>query len=320
MKKKFLKLLMTAFVMLPCMFIFAACSNSDGETPPETPPPVATPPAVATVNDASIVINNADSKFVLDQDTNAIVYTYGDTISIEKTDFVVTLSLSDNTTAVVTDFELDTTMLAGTPNVGDYKIKIRHSGKELEYPVKIMPKEIDKPVLTLGSSIFVYDTNFLGEAREFVPVVSGIDFTTMMYSDSSVNKSSQAGEYVISVIPDANHIWKDYEDNNKEEVSVDWEIKRKTIFIGGPETLSFVYDGQQKTLVFTDYNSEWLFDDYFEVVDGDVSATDAASYQVVVSLKADKLANYEIMQDKYKKNQYEYNQNKTTITYFWTIA
>lgn len=306
MKKNLLKALTLMFVMIPCIFIFSSCKkNEDTETPPAQP------------KISSILASLAeDSEFEYIEDTNTLRFEYG-SVDIAKDDFTVTATYDNSTTITVSEFSLDATSIENA-DVGTYEITFTYAEKTAKINVEIYPKAIAKPVAE-GGLTFDY-IEVLDRKIEMTPEIT-FDETTMEYVDGSVASATDVATYQIKIVPDKNHIWETFDDNNKEEVIFDWEIQKSKLIACEVKSLLFNYEENvTHTITFDRSREQFIpFDEYFEVT-GTISATERNTYSFTVSLKPEKMASYEIFEIYCNADDYEYNADLTAITYYWKIV
>ncbi len=328
--KKFVKYLFMAILVLPLAFMIAACGDKepDDTTSPETPAPA--PTNTAEVSEILVSLADTDN-FIYDADTKTIMFEYGTAISFEKDDFSVSAKDEAGETSAVSDFEIDASALAGTPNVGDYEIKFSAHGKQSTFKVKVNPKKIAKPTFIQENYVFVYE-EVGGQEVEFEAEVIGFDANTMTYSADTVMSATKIGTYKIEIDVKSNYEWEEFDDNSKEKVTFEWMINKRVANMASPEALEFTYDGTEKTIVFEDIYDEYKFADWYEVVAGEstLSATEIGDYEVVVTLKTDKISTYTVYETMYTVDlnfvylDAEGNvaevENATKIKYFWSIV
>lgn len=336
--KRLLKKLMLVFVIIPCAMIFAACGGDDSSNT-ETPaaPPASTPAPNTTVSVSSIsVALIEDNDFVVDEETGAIVFEYSDVAEFSKEQFVVTATKSDATTEVVSDYTLDASAVSATTGVGTYQISFTYAEKTTSFDVKINPKEIQKPIIEDENFEHTYTTDLNGDAEEKEIEIQGFDANTMQISNDSVLRATNVGDYVVKISPKANYVWAEFETSATEEIVVDWVINRGVANMASPETLSFEWTGEEISLNFVDFSDDFKFEDWFVIESGSAKGTDAHIYEVVISLKADKIDNYSIYETIYilpmeqgddigfvylDENDEETTQeNAVKIEYFWEIV
>lgn len=340
MKKILMKLCLIMLLIIPCTFVFAACGGdkdkddkpkteqSESEPTPEGDSDEEEPEVVVLLDGISVELAD-EHGFAYDEETNTISFVYADEIAFEKDSFVVNANYSDESSVVVTDYEIDSSAFDETPDVGDYVLKFVFEQKEANINVKITPKPIAKPVNNWGSTkSYTFNEDNSGTADIYSPVdeIEGYDAETMEFSEDSTLESGVVDDYVIKVIPKSNYVWEANEEFGEEEntdaVRFEWSVTKRQIFMSSPETLEFAYEeGVEREVVFVDFSEFFKFEDYFEVIDGTISAEDAGTYTVTISLKEEKLANYYINEINFEEGvDFEYNEDKTQITYTWKIV
>ncbi len=304
MKKKWLKVLVFMLLVIPCTVLFASCKDED-----------------VPVNVASISIELASVEGVdYVADTNTLRFEYGTEIEFEKEDFKVTASFDNDTTKEISDYVIDLSSVENTPNVGSYEITFKYAEKTAKINVEIYPKKIAKPVMERDQIIVFMEDTIADIKIERTPEVT-FDETSMVLVEGSVISAADAGSYEFRIVPDLNHIWENFEDNDREEVSFEWNINKATMYASNPESLLFEYEeGVEHTITFDLSREQFIpFNEFFEV-SGELSATEVGEYSFVIKLKADKKLNYEFF-DIYRVEgiDFEYNADRTEITYFWEI-
>ena len=336
MKRILLKLCLIMFLVIPCTFVFSACGG-DKDKKSETeqsqdPSPEGDstdpeePEVVVTLDGISVELAE-EHGFAYDEETNTISFVYADEIAFEKDSFVVNANYSDESSVVVTDYEIDASELEGTPDVGNYVLKFVFEEKEASINVKVNPKPIAKPVNNWGSTkSYTFNEDNSGEAQLNSVEIEGFDENTMETLEGSLFTASAVGDYFIEIVPKSNYIWEANEETgeeaNSDAVRFEWSITKRQIFMSSPEALEFVYaEGEEREIVFVDFSEFFKFEDYFEVIDGTVSAEDAGTYTVTVALKEEKSVNYYINEINFEEGvDFEYNEDRTQITYTWVIA
>ena len=333
--KRLLKKLMLVLIILPCAVIFAACGGDDSDKTETTNPP-STPPATGVSVSSISVELTEENDFVVDEETGAIVFEYGSVVEFEKEHFVVTALKSDETSAVVTDYTLDASTITSTTGVGTYQISFTYSEKSTTFDVKINPKKIEKPSFNSENFEHTYTTDMNGDAEEKQIEIQEFDANTMQYSNDSVLKATNAGDYKIKISPKANYVWAEYETSETEEIVIDWVIKRGVANMASPETLSFEWTGEEISLNFVDFSDDFKFEDWFEIESGSAKGTDKHIYYVVVSLNEEKFDNYSIYETTYiipmdedddigfvyldENGEETEQENAVMIKYFWQIV
>ena len=313
MRKILLKVLVSIVFVIPVIFGLTSCKNKEKtETPPETP---AAP--VVTVVSIKAEVDNSASKFNYDKTSNTISVEYSTELEIEKTDLVLTATKSDETTEVVTDYVLDLSEVDGVVDVGNYKIKLTYDNKVAEINVNVYPKAIDKPTFSVVKD-YTYFRDFLGFVSTYEPEVFGFDANSMKYAADSTLQAQNVGDYKVKIDLKDNYVWKNYTSSNTETVVFDWKIKRADVNAVSPENLTFLYtEGVANNITFANQSE---FDKYFEIVSGTTSAIERNRYSFVVKLNENYFDNYAIVENLYFEGvDFEYNEDKTMITYYWEI-
>ena len=306
MKKRLLKFFVFMLLVLPCTVLFAACKDSEEQ-------------AVANVSSISIELSNEGVDYVAD--TNTLRFEYGTEIDFDKDNFKVTANFDDNTTKEISDYVIDVSSVENTPNVGTYEVVFKYAEKTAKVNVEIYPKKIAKPTMKADQMIF-FQEDTIGDVKQIQTPETTFDENTMMLVEGSVISAADAGTYEFSIVPNANHEWETFDDNNREEVAFEWTIDKTTMFAYNPETIIFEYEEGVERVITFDLSREQFFPfNEFVEVSGDIAATEVGEYSFVVRLKADKKGNYEFF-DIYREEgvDFEYNADKTEITYFWKIV
>lgn len=302
MRKKLLLAIM--FMMIPCVLVFAGCGKSDDTTPAQ--------PMVASIS-VGLAENN-EIEYV--SDTNTLRFEYG-SVSVNKSDFEVMANYDNSTQVSVSEFSLDATSIENA-DVGTYEITFSYAEKTAKINVEIYPKKIAKPTYT-GSLIFDFRETISGKISN-APSVT-FDEDTMEYVEGSVLSATDVADYQIKIVPNKNHIWESFDENDTEEVVFDWKIQKAKMIACRIEKLSFNYEeGVTHTITFDRSREQYFpFDEYFEVA-GTISATEKNTYSFTVTLKPEKMASYEIFEVYCDDADYEYNADLTAITYYWKIV
>ena len=325
MKKILLKLCLIMFLVVPCALMFSACGKKKDDGTGETPNG-GNQPAVPEKVVSELSLELAEEHgFDYDAETNTITFVYGDEIEILKEKFVLTATYEDESTLLVSDYEIDDTSIENIPNVGDYVVNITYKQKTASVNVKINPKPIERP--TIENSVFNFQQTFDGIKTMHTPEIVGFDVNSMECVDGSTSSSENAGKFFIDVIPNQNHIWSDTED--REVIRFDWQVNKASAFIAGFEEFTFNYDGEDKTVEIYDYNPQFYpFDRYFEIdTDNSVlTASEVGEYVVVIKLKEEFANNYVIFDFMNKKRNdngvgdFVLNAEENIITYYWQIV
>ncbi len=306
MKKRLLKILVFMLILIPTAFVFGACKDDETQTP-------------ANVTSISISLESGSGVDYV-SDTNTLRFEYGTEISFDKEDFKVSATFDDSTTAVITDYTVELSSEQNTPNVGTYEIEISYQGKSAKVNVEVYPKKIAKPVME-NEQMLVFMEDTIADEKTVQTPVTTFDENTMIIVSGSVIEATDAGEYQFKIVPNSNHVWEDYETDEREEVVFDWEIDKATMYASDPTSLLFEYEeGVQQTITFDLSREQFIpFNEFFEV-SGTLSATEVGNYSFVIKLKAGKKENYEFF-DIYREEgvDFEYNDDRTEITYFWKI-
>ena len=269
MKRILLKLCLIMFLVIPCTFVFSACGG-DKDKKSETeqsqdPSPEGDstdpeePEVVVTLDGISVELAE-EHGFAYDEETNTISFVYADEIAFEKDSFVVKANYSDGASVEVSDYEIDSSALAETPNVGNYVLKFVFEEKEASINVKVNPKPIAKPVNNWGSiKSYTFNEDNSGEAQLNRVEIEGFDENTMETLEGSLFRASAVGDYFIEIVPKSNYIWEANEETgeeaNSDAVRFEWSITKRQIFMSSPETLEFVYaEGEEREIVFVDFS------------------------------------------------------------------
>jgi hypothetical protein len=238
-----------------------------------------------------------------------------------KEDFKVSASFDNNSTKEIGDYVIDLSSVENTPNVGTYEITFKYAEKTASINIEVYPKKIAKPTME-ADQIIVFQEDTIGDIKLEQGPESTFDANTMILVEGSDLTATDAGSYEFKVVPDANHVWEDIENDEREEVVFEWKIDKATMYASNPDSLYFVYEeGVERTITF-DLSRELFipFNEFFEV-SGDISATEIGEYEIVIKLKADKKINYEFFEIYREEGvEFEYNADRTEITYFWKIV
>lgn len=326
MKNILKKILVFMLIIVPTAAMLVGCGKDKTDPPAETPatptapvtpaaPPAETP---ATMTGITATIVGEHTEFVYDEESNTIKFEYGTEVELEKADIEVLANYSNNTTSIVSNFEVDLTAINAGFAAGNYKILVEVDEFEAEINVEVSEKKIQKPVYVKDNNIHPYIKNL---STPFEISFESFDENTMKIVEGSVTAADEAGIYQVRVVPNDNYVWEEFDETNKEELVFEWEITKAPIIMSSPAELEFVYDGTEKTLVFVDYNNESKFEDFFEIVSGDVSATAVGEYTVVIKLKEAAAKNYQIYEIEWTESvDFEYNEDRTEITFNWQIV
>ena len=335
MKRKFLKALFMFMFVIPFTLFFAACGSDDDDSPETTP---------VSVTDISVILAE-NSELDYNAETNTISFEYGTEIALQKNDFVVTAIYEDETSGVVGDYSIDLGKSSGILDVGKYEATFSYKNKDAKVNIKVYPKAIDKPtelqlvtilknnsesvreyaVGDIVSTIYRMD-RISGYENIYEFRIAGFDASMINFVDGSVSKTSQAGEYQVVVEPTKNYVWKEFDESQTEKIAFDWKIEKSSVYMSSPESLLFEYDGEVKTINFINKSMVSNFADYFEIIEGTVSASEKGKYSFTVGLNELKKNNYSILETVYKRinasgiGDFEYNEDRTEITYYWEIV
>ncbi|MCQ2235839.1 MAG: hypothetical protein MJZ18_02455 [Bacteroidales bacterium] len=155
-------------------------------------------------------------------------------------------------------------------NVGEYTIYVTlnsgytwsDGGTDTKtYKVSIVPMPIEKPELVPGK--YTYN----GEIHVF-------DIPVGPYVITGDTEGMNAGEYTLSLVPDANHIWSD---NSRDELMITNVIDKAIIAIPVVPQTTFIYDGTEKKF-------EIPSGEGYVVGEENASGTESKTYDRVVSL------------------------------------
>ncbi len=155
-------------------------------------------------------------------------------------------------------------------NVGEYTVYVTlnsgytwsSGGTDTKtYKVSIVPMPIEKPELVSGK--YTYN----GETHVF-------DIPVGPYEITGDTEGKNAGEYTLSLVPDANHIWSD---NSREELTITNVIDKAIIAIPVAPQTTFIYDGTEKKF-------EIPTGEGYVVGEENASGTESKTYDRVVSL------------------------------------
>ena len=304
--KKILKYLMLMVLMVPCAILFVACKD-DVELS-----------SVANVSSISVEFVDDGVDYVAD--TNTLRFEYGTDIDFENKGFKVTANFDDGSTKEISDFVIDMSSVENMPNVGNYEITFKYAGKTASINVEVYPKKIAKPTMNVGQ-ILIFQEDTIADVKLEQSPETTFDANSMNYVDGSIFSATDVGTYEFKIVPDSNHIWESFNDNEREEVVFEWEIEKAMMLTADPTSLLFEYEeGDEKIITFDLSREQFIpFNEFFEV-SGTLSATEVGEYSFVVKLKEDKKLNYEFF-DIYREEgvEFEYNADRTEITYFWKI-
>ena len=103
------------------------------------------------------------------------------------------------------------------------------------------------------------------------------NFNASTMDTSSTTSATNAGTYIVKISPKANYTWSDSTTTAK---SVSWTINKKSLTKPTASTLNFDYDGTEKSLTITGYDSTTMNQT------GTAKATDAGNYTVNFALKS----------------------------------
>lgn len=307
MKKKLLKAFIFMLLVLPCTIVFGACKNGDE-------------PPVTKVSSISIELLGEGVDYVAD--TNTLRFEYGVEVKLENEDLKVTANFDDDSTKEVSDYVVDYSTVKNTPNVGTYEITVKYAEKTASINIEVYPKKIAKPTME-ADQIIVFQEDTIGDIKLEQGPESTFDANTMILVEGSDLTATDAGSYEFKVIPDANHVWEDFENDEREEVVFEWKIDKAIMYASNPTSLYFEYEeGVERTISFDLSREQFIpFNEFFEV-SGTLSATEVGEYSFVIKLKEDKKVNYEFFENDEREEgvEFEYNADRTEITYFWKIV
>lgn len=311
MRKRLLSFLMSMFVIVPCFMMLTACGGDP-------------PPPAKTLQYIEIDVVNTN----LEVDGPNIYYTYGETVSLSKSDFKVTANYDDSTSEEVTDYTIDTSaMTSTTPDVGYYTVPFDYQGRQ-EY----IYINVDFALIAAIDDIEDVYVEYNGEEQDIMSTIDSalqesgkptltslIDSGKVVLSSDSVTSATNAGHYTIDINPTGNYAWEDvdngYTTGNK---IINWEVKPKELAIPvlsedtfvykhyKDESLgggSFIYRGvaQKPDIDFGDTprNIITIYDNDNEIVEDISSQTDAGHYTMMFEIKEEYRDNYVFADNNY---------------------
>jgi len=222
MKKKILALIVTAFIILPCMALFAACGD-------------------VKVSGLKVKVNGQE---YTETSTTKVELTYGTEVSFEA----VAVYSDDSEKAIIADdiTIVDENNIIGTkPNVGEYQINFGYKGFEIEVTVKINPIALAVP--TTSSSF-----TFNGENQ----TIELDNFNSQLMAVSG-NTQKNAGDYsaVVSLLDKVNYVWAD---GTTEDKQISWGIEKLAIAKPTKTTQEYYYNGDVQNLALTGFDSNLM--------------------------------------------------------------
>ncbi len=149
-------------------------------------------------------------------------YTYGETIQISKSDFVVTAHYSDDSETNVSDFTLDTSNLPiGIASVGTYEISVNYQSKSNSYNVVVDEQSLDLTTPSFENPVYT------GEVIDFTSISAIQTFMTennlRVALTSQSSAQTNAGEYTLKL--------ESNDANITGSFNINWQITKKPIVL-----------------------------------------------------------------------------------------
>lgn len=235
MKRKFITFILSICFILPCAFLFSACSNE--------PPKPSLEGVETNVIDTSLLeyYNETTKTFTIPYNT---FFAFGDY------SFSLTEKYSNNTTKSVNTEDCSISIPSelqtdSTIPVGNYVITITYNEYSFTYYINVVNQEIVKPTL-LTEETYTYENEY--HTHYVNP--TWFDSDKMVISG---NEQVNAGTHQVTVSLKPGYAWND---GTSEAIIFDWVINKKTInrptYINNQQ---YRYDSSIKFPQFNDYSS-----------------------------------------------------------------
>lgn len=254
MKKRLLSFIFALAFILTGAFCLTACGENSS-------------PSKTLTSITSNVISHSH------YDGSQFNYTYGETIQISKSDFMVIAHYSDNSETSVSDFTLDTSNLPiGIVSVGTYEISVHYQSKSNSYNVVVNEQSLDLSAPSFENPVYT------GEEIDFTSISAIKTFMTennlKVAQDSQSSVQTNAGDYTLKL-----------ESNNANitgSFDINWQITKKPIVLADfLVSTGLTQNNENKNIYEVTYNgSSYNLSsnaNYIEV-SNDTSYTNAGDY------------------------------------------
>ena len=267
MKKKIKFLILSVLFVLPLAVFLISCGEKKGEQP-------------LYINDISVEI---DDTHYSEQD-QSFVYTYGEDIEIEKTNFTVTITYTDPTVEpkILTqdEFTIDTSSLVKNEenkvDAGYYSVNVVYNeDTNFNKPIAV---RVDRKYINLSyiegnlGDIYIYDgtsKDALDYVKE-IPVPDGNDTIEDMLSQNiiEINDSTteiNAGSYYFCINATDNYTFSENEISSTKIVN--WGIDRQVITGAASQTqYTFAYNDDFEAIE-QEIEINWSVDNAEDLID-----------------------------------------------------
>ena len=254
MKKKFYSIILAFAFILTGAFCLTACGENSS-------------PSKTLTSITSNVISHSH------YDGSQFNYTYGETIQISKSDFVVTAHYSDDSETNVSDFTLDTSNLpTGTASVGTYEISVNYQSKTNSYNVVVDEQSLDLTAPSFENPVYT------GEEIDFTSISAIKTFMTennlKVAQDSQGSIQTNAGEYTLKL--------ESNDANITGSFNINWQITKKPIALADfLVSTGLTQNNENKNVYEVTYNGSSYnlsSNANYIVVSNDTSYTNAGDY------------------------------------------
>lgn len=272
MRKKIATLILAFAFILPCAMFFTACGKSEDDK--------------AKVTSISVELVNSDYTLT----DNTITIPYGNKVELDADDFKVTAKLSDGTnkeikqkTDSVDGFVFESTIPDDeiTP-IDDYTISFSHSQLKDKFYITV---NVVKAVVDMSEVEWDYSEPFTYDGTEKEVKLTGLpQGVSVVYSHA---KATDAATY--EAVANFSYIDTEHYESIPSK-TLTWEIKKADIVVNSVTTQSFVFEeGVERTAAITSAKPVGVKSIN---ISGETKATNAGTYNIVVSFDLDDEDNY----------------------------
>lgn len=305
MKKKFLSFIMAMCLIVPCAFIMTACGGND-----EPPKP--------SVQSSKANVLNVDYSY--DEQSDCITFLMTDTINLQKSDFEIVQTYTDNTTKTLdtNKWILDLSEIPSAPESNSsYRIVFKYADKDEEID-SINITFIASQINTLDFELQPYSITYTGEEIDVVDMIDEyltsqqqVSLTSLIESgvvivsteNNSTRTATNSGEYFVEFAPANGYEWTAGDSSSKY---VNWRINMVEIPAPTLVNNSLDYDyeieggypvglAQEVEYVFGNFDNALQFVDINNNVEDarfTTSATSVGYYSVRFDIKEEFAQNY----------------------------
>lgn len=147
----------------------------------------------------------------------------------------------------------------------------------------IKKAKIEKPLLVNGE--FLYN----GAVQS--PIFDNLDEKTI--AKSGDREAVLAGNYIIKIAPDRNHLWAD---STADELSFDWTIKKFSFSLPTLIQGNFIFNGLSQEPIFEG------FDENVMVKKGDIQGFASGNYTITIAFKDENSSEWKTTNDSLEKS------------------